>query len=76
MEHHGRRGFACAFVSRIIARNGAIPVPVETYRWVRAVVRLEHEPALRPDQPHPRPGCSRHSEVVKRMIGTWRTYIS
>ena len=53
--------------------NGAMPVPVETYRWVRrssgSSMNLPFGPIIRIRCP----SGSRHSSVVKRMIGTRRT---
>ncbi len=53
--------------------NGAIPVPVETKRWVRLSFGSRRN---RPFGPIIRilcPSGSRHSSVVKRRIGTSRT---
>ena len=62
-----------SMVSRIMEMNGAIPVPVETYRWVRSSSGSRTNLPLGPIIRIPCPTGSRHSSVVKRITGTRRT---
>ena len=71
-----RRGRPSARVSRIIDMNGAIPVPVEMNRWVRLSSGSSRNLPFGPIIRIRCPIGSRHRRVVKRMIGTSRTYIS
>ena len=53
--------------------NGAMPVPVETYRCVRGSSGSSMNLPLGPIIRIRWPTWSRHSAVVKRTTGTWRT---
>ena len=67
------RGFPWAIVSRIIEMNGAMPVPVEMYTCVRESSGSSMNLPLGPIIRIRCPTWSRHSAVVNRTIGTWRT---
>ena len=53
--------------------NGAMPVPVDTYTWVRASSGSSMNLPLGPIMRIRWPTWRRHSAVVKRTMGTWRT---
>ena len=53
--------------------NGAMPVPVDTYRWVRSSSGSSMNLPLGPIIRIRCPTGSRHSAVVNRITGTWRT---
>ncbi len=67
------RGWPWAIVSRIIEMNGAIPVPVDTYRCVRVSSGSSMNLPLGPIIRIRWPIGSRHIAVVNRMMGTRRT---